>query len=292
MHFYIQTIVGSLAFGSVYALVALGVVFIWQSMNILNFAHGQFLTLGTYIAVVTLHQGMDWPLWLAILAALGFVGLLGALFSKTVYERIRAQPSLVVIIATMGLSLIMENSALLIFGPRPRAFAGFFGRAMIWVGKVGFLGNHLIALGIAILILAILSMLMKYTMVGKIIRAVAYDKDTAGLMGVPVFRFLACTFAVACILAVIAGILVAPVTYISIDMGTGIGTKAFAAMVIGGFGSIPGAIVGSYLLGLLEGLGTIVVGSVYRDAIAFVLAVLVLLLRPYGLFGSPEKARV
>jgi len=290
--YHLQVIVGSLAFGSVYALVALGVVFIWQSMNILNFAHGQFLMWGTYISIVALHRGIGWPLQLAIPVALGIVGLIGVLFSKTVYERIRTQPELVIIIATMGLSLIMENSALLIFGPRPRGFEGPFGRTMIWVGDIGFLTNHLFCFVVTAFILVLLSVVLKYTMVGKIIRAIAYDKETAGLLGVLVPRFLAFTFGGACVLAGIAGILVAPSICISTDMGTALGNKAFAAMVIGGFGSIPGAIVGGYLVGLMEGLGTLVLGSAYRDIVVFASVILVLLLRPCGLFGSTEAVRL
>lgn len=288
----IQIIVGGVAFGSVYALVAVGTVFIWKSMNVLNFAQGQFLLFCSYLTIVGFQRGLGWPIGISLAAALVITGLLGAVFAKTVFERIRRQPLITTVIATMGLSLVMENSVLLWFGPRPYAFAGFLGRQMIWIGNVGFLANHVLALSITLAILALLAVVLRYTMVGRVIRAAAYDKETAGLMGIPVPLFLASTFAFAVMLAGLAGILVVPVTFLTLDLGTSVGYKAFAGIVIGGFGSIPGAIVGGYVIGLLEGVGTVALGTGYRDVLAFVVMLLVLLVRPHGIFGVTEVERI
>lgn len=288
----IQIIVAGVAFGSVYALVAVGIVFIWRTLNILNFAQGQFLLLCSYLTIIGFHRGLSWPIGTSLLAALAITGLLGAVFAKTVFERIRKQPLITVVIATMGLSLIMENVGLLWFGPRPYAFAGFLGRRMIWIGNAGFLANHVLAFSITLAILVLLAVVLRYTMVGRVIRAVAYDREVAGLMGIPVPRFLSLSFAFAVMLAGLAGILVVPVTYLTLDLGTSVGYKAFAGIVIGGFGSIPGAIVGGYIIGLLEGVGTVALGTGYRDILAFVVMLLVLLLRPHGIFGVTEVERI
>lgn len=292
LSFALQIMVSSLAFGSMYALVALGIVFIWKSMSVLNFAHGHLLMLGGYIAFVWLHTGLEWPLWAAALVTLLIVGTLGIVFSKTVFERLRKEQLLSKVVATMGLGLIIVNTVLLVFGTRPRAFAGFLGRQTIMIGNVRVLGEHLLALGVTLGVLFLLGLLLKYTMVGKVIRAIAYDRETTGLMGVPAPRYLHLTFAFAVLLAGLAGVFIVPVTFLTYQLGEIIGYKGFAAIVVGGFGTIPGAIVGGYLVGLMEGAGVLLLGSQYRDAVAAVLVILVLLLRPRGLFGGEEAKRL
>ena len=288
----VQLIVSNLAFGGVYALVGLGIVFIWKTVNVLNFAHGHLLTLGVYLAVVWLCQGLGWPIWVATVAGLGLLALIGVVFSRTVFERLRRQPLLSKVVATMGLGLIIVNTIILVFGPRPRAFTGFLGRKMLWVGNVGFLAEHLLAFGVTAFILLLMGVIFKYTMIGKVIRALAFSREVGGLMGIPVPRYLAGSFAGAVVLAGIAGMLIVPVTFLDFSLGDAVGYKAFAAVVIGGFGSIPGAILGGYLVGLMEGLGTLLVGSHYRDAIAAALILLVLLIRPQGLLGAKEEERL
>jgi branched-chain amino acid transport system permease protein len=288
----VQILVGGLAFGSVYALVAVGIVFIWRTMNLLNFAHGQFLLLCCYVAIISLYQKLGWPISASVLVALLIVGLFGTMFATTVFERLRKQPLLTSVIATMGLSLVLENAVLLLFGPRPYSFEGFLGRKMIWIGNVGFLANHVFALLVSLIILIVFASVLKYTIIGRAIRAVAYDKETAGLMGIPVPWLLSLMFGFSAILAGLAGILVVPVTYLTLDLGTAVGYKAFASVVIGGFGSVPGAIIGGYIVGLLEGAGTAILGTAYRDLLAFAVMLLVLFLRPSGILGIGEAERI
>ncbi len=288
----VQILVSSLAFGGVYTLVALGIVFIWRTVNVLNFAHGHLLTLGVYLAVVWLLRGYGWPIWASTCASLAILALVGIVFSRTVFERLRAQPMLSKVVATMGLGLIIVNAIVLAFGPRPHAFTGFLGRRMLWIGGVGILAEHVLAFGVTAGLLLVMGLVLRYTMVGKIVRALAYSPEVGGLMGIPVPRYLAGAFAFAIVLAGIAGMFIVPVTFLDFTLGDAIGYKGFAAVVVGGFGSIPGAILGGYVVGLMEGLGTLVVGSHYRDAVAAALIVVVLLARPSGLLGAGEEERL
>lgn len=287
-----QIIISSLAFGGVYALVALGIVFIWKTVNVLNFAHGHLLTLGVYLAVVWLYRGYHWPVWAGTLASLAILAGVGVVFSRTVFERLRYQPMLSKVVATMGLGLIIVNTIILAFGPRPHAFTGFLGRRMLWIGNIGILAEHLLSLGVTAFALLLMGIIFKYTMVGKVVRALAYSREVGGLMGIPVPRYLAGAFAGAVVLAGIAGMFIVPITFLDFTLGDAVGYKGFAALVVGGFGTIPGAIVGGYLVGLMEGLGTLLVGSHYRDAIAAALILVVLLLRPGGLLGTKEEERL
>lgn len=287
-----QVIISGLAFGSIYAVIGVGVVFIWRCMNVLNFAHGQFLALGAYITIILFHRWLGLSIIYSLLIALFLVGMAGALFAGTLFQRLRRQPLLAVVVSTMGLSLLIENAVLLIFGPRPHSFSGFFGRRMIWIGTTGFLANHLVAFAFALVFLASLGFVLRYTMVGKVIRSIAFDRETSGLLGIPVPRFTTFTFALSTILAAIAGVLVVPVTYLSVDLGTAVGFKTFAGLVIGGFGSVSGAIIGGPIVGLLEAVGTLALGTRYRDLFCFVALILVLLIRPQGLIGVKEAERV
>lgn len=270
-------------------MVALGIVFIWKTLNVLNFAHGHFLTLGVYLAVVWLYLGRQWPIWAATLAALGLLAVIGIAFSRTVFERLGRQPVLSKVVATMGLGLIIVNTILLLFGASPRAFTGFLGRRVLWIGDIAVLAEHLLAFGVTAATLLVMGVIFKRTMVGKVIRALAFSREVGGLMGVPVPRYLAGAFAGAVVLAGIAGMFIVPVTFLDFALGDAIGYKGFAAVVIGGFGTIPGAILGGYLVGLMEGVGTLFVGSHYRDAVAAALILVVLLLRPEGLLGAREE---
>ncbi len=282
----------SIAFGGVYSLVALGIVFIWRTAKVLNFAHGHLLTLGVYLAVVWLYQKLRWPIWAATLASLTLLALIGVAFSRTVFERLRKQPMLSKVVATMGLGLIIINVIILVFGPSPRAFTGFLGRQMLHIGRIGILAEHFLALGVTAFILLLMGLLFRYTMIGKVIRAVAFSREVGGLMGVPVPRYLAGAFAGAVVLAGVAGMFIVPITFLDFTLGDTVGYKGFAAVVVGGFESIPGAILGGYLIGVLEGIGTLVVGSHYRDAVAAALILLVLLVRPGGLLGAREEERI
>ncbi len=287
----LQLIVSGLAMGCIYALVALGYVFIWNSMNIINFAQGEFLTFAAYIFVATFVLRLHVPYTLAFLAAAAVMGVLGAVFSRAVYSRLRQQSALVAIIATVGLGLLLKEGARLIYGPEPLFYRGPFGGHMLVLGDLRLSQQALVIVAVTIGILALQAVFFRRAYTGKIMRAVALDKETAQLMGIPVDRVLAATFAYASVLAALAGILLAPLYFVTTEMGTLVGLKGFVAMIIGGFGSVPGAVAGGLVLGVVETLGTFFISSTYRDAIAFLLMIVFLALRPKGIFPEAVTER-
>jgi len=283
-----QVIVSGAAMGAIYALVALGYVFVWNTMGIINFAAGEFLTFAAFVFVATFLVGLDLPFSVAALLAAAVMAVLGAAFSRIVFSRLQRQRPLVAIISTVGFGIFLKEIARIIWGPEPILYTGPFGS-----GTTAFLGvvladQQLLVLGVVTGIMALQYVVLRYTMAGKVMRAVALDRDTAGLMGIPVDRVLARTFAYSCVLAAIAGILLAPLFFVTTEMGTLVGLKGFVAMIIGGFGSMPGAIIGGLLLGVVENLAAFQISSAYKDAIAFTLLLAFLVVRPQGIL--PERS--
>lgn len=287
----LQLIVSGLAMGCIYALVALGYVFIWNSMNIINFAQGEFLTFAAYLFVATFVLRLHASYALAFLATAAVMGALGMVFSRVVYTRLRRQSALVAIIATVGLGLLLKEGARLIYGPEPLFYRGPFGGRILALGDVRLSQQALVIVAVTLAILVIQAAFFRRAYTGRIMRAVALDKETAQLMGIPVDRVLAVTFGYASILAALAGVLLAPLYFVTTEMGTLVGLKGFVAMIIGGFGSVPGAIIGGLLLGTVETLGTFFISSAYRDALAFLLMILFLALRPQGIFREAATER-
>jgi len=287
----IQLMISGLAMGCIYALVALGYVFIWNSMNIINFAQGEFLTFAAYLFVATFVLRLHASYGLAFLATAAAMGALGMVFSRAVYTRLRRQSALVAIIATVGLGLLLKEGVRLIYGPEPLFYRGPFGGRILTLGEVRLSQQALVIVAVTLAILVIQAAFFRRAYTGKIMRAVALDKETAQLMGIPVDRVLAVTFGYASILAALAGVLLAPLYFVTTEMGTLVGLKGFVAMIIGGFGSVPGAIIGGLLLGTVEVLGTFFISSAYRDALAFLLMILFLALRPQGIFREAATER-
>jgi branched-chain amino acid transport system permease protein len=282
-----QIIVSGLAMGAIYALMALGYAFVWNTMAIVNFAAGEFVTFAAYIFVATFINALGFPFIVAALAAAVVMAILGAIFSRVVFARLQGQRPLVAIIATVGFGIFLKEMTHIIWGPEPFIYPGplGFGGFRIMGMFVGW--QQLLILGVVIALTILQSIVLRRTMAGKIMRAVAVDRDTAALMGIPVQTVLAGTFAYSSVLAALAGILLAPLFFVTSEMGTMVGLKGFVAMIIGGFGSIPGAIVGGLILGLSENLGAYWISSPYKDVIAFVLLLVFLAFRPQGLL--PER---
>lgn len=286
-----QLVLSGVAMGCIYGLVALGYVFIWNSMRIINFAQGEFLMFAAYVFVATfvLRFNMAFP-W-ALVSALAVMGVLGAAFSRTVYSRLRQQTPLVAIIATVGLGLVLKEGARLLYGPEPLFYRGPFGGHMVAVGGLRLSAQALLIVAVTAALVGLQAAFFRWSYAGKTMRAVALDQETAQLMGVPVDRVLALTFAYTSVLAGLAGVLLAPLFFVTTEMGTLVGLKGFVAMIIGGFGSVPGAVVGGIVLGVAETLGTYFISSTYKDAIAFLLMIAFLALRPEGIFPETKTTR-
>ena len=283
-----QITVSGLAMGAIYALIALGYVFVWNTMAIVNFAAGEFVTFAAYIFVATFITQLGFPFWLALASAAAVMALLGAIFSRVVFARLQKQRPLVAIISTVAFGIFLKEMARILYGPEPLIYTGpFESGSGIHVGNIVIGWQNLLILAVVVVLTIAQGIVLKRTMLGKMMRAVALDRDTAALMGIPVQRVLAGTFAWSSVLAALAGMLLAPLFFVTTEMGSMVGLKGFVAMIIGGFGSIPGAIVGGLLLGVSENWASYLLSSTYRDVIAFVVLLLFLAVRPQGLL--PER---
>ena len=283
-----QIVTSGLAMGAIYALIALGYAFVWNTMAIVNFAAGEFVTFAAYIFVATFVTALGFPFLLALVCAALAMALLGALFSRVVFARLQKQRPLVAIIATVGFGLFLKEMAHILYGPEPLMYPGPLGAKMITLLGVKIGLQQLLILAVVLVLMVLQHWVLQRSMIGKVMRAVAADRDTAALMGIPVQKVLAGTFAYSSVLAALAGILLAPLFFVTTEMGTLVGLKGFVAMIIGGFGSIPGAILGALLLGLCENLGAYWISSTYKDVIAFGLLLVFLAVRPQGLL--PERS--
>ena len=286
----IQVLFAGLALGSIYALVALGFVLIIRTTNVVNFAQGDFAMLGGFAMVAFLSAGF--PYWLSIICALAVMGVFGLLFSLGVYYPLRHRSFLPVIISTLGASIFLQNTVQYAFGPQPRAMDRLFKTQGIEVGGVFMDTQYLVILAFTAIAVAFQYFLFERTLLGKKLQATSQDKDMARLVGIPVALMIGFTFIYSAMLGGLAGVLVSPILFVSIGMGSIIALKAFAATIIGGFGDITGAIIGGLLLGVVESFGAQYVSVAYKDAFAFLLLFIFLLLRPQGIFGEKisEKA--
>lgn len=285
-----QILFAGLALGSIYALVALGFVLIIRATNVVNFAQGDFAMLGGFAMVAFMGAGV--PYWLSIILALLIMGAFGVIFNLGVYYPLRHRSFLPVIISTLGASIFMQNTVLYFFGPQPKPMQRVFSSPGIEVGGVFMDSQYLVILGVTAIAVAFQYFLFEHTMLGKRLQATSQDKDMARLVGIPVAAMIAFTFIYSAVLGGVAGILVSPILFVSIGMGSIIALKAFSATIIGGFGDVTGAIVGGLLLGVVESFGASYISVPYKDAFAFLLLFVFLLLRPQGIFGEKisEKA--
>ena len=294
-----MAILGQLAFtglaiGGVYALIALGIVLIYRATNVVNFAQGEFCMLGAY-ALVFISQGARVDYFLAAAVALVLMAVLGLLFALGLYYPLRNRSFLPVIIATIGASIMFQNGALALFGPSPEKLrpvieAGPTGGVIL--GGVFFDYQYVVILGVTLVLVVTQYAFFEYTLLGKKMQATSQDKDMARLLGIPVTLMIALTFVYSTVLGGLAGMLVAPIYFVTHKMGAVLGLKAFAVTIAGGFGDVRGAIAGGLALGVIETFGAAYVSVVYKDAFAFLLLILFLLFRPQGIFGEKvaEKA--
>jgi branched-chain amino acid transport system permease protein len=287
----LQLLFTGLGVGSIYALVALGFVLIYRATNAVNFAQGDFAMLGAF-SMVVLCVDLELPYWLGILITLAVMLVFGALFNFAVYYPLRNRGFQPVIISTIGASILLENGVLAAYGPRPQTLPGFFSFQGFSVGPIFFDSQYLLILGVTVVMVTLQYFFFERTLLGKKMQATSQDKEMASLLGIPVALMIMLTFMYSSALGALAGILVAPILFVSVGMGSSIALKAFAASIIGGFGDVTGAIVGGLALGVAETFGAAYISVPYKDAFAFIVLVLFLLFRPQGLFGEKvaEKA--
>ncbi len=289
-----EQVVNGLQLGFVYALIAVGYTMVYGIIKLINFAHGDVIMVGAFVTFFGLVRGIPWPA--AILTGMATCALLGVVIERLAYRplRVKGAPRIAALITAIGVSLFLENFASLriAFGPDHRQFPAMVTRLQWNVFGVTISSVQVLIAGVTIALVLILQLVVYRTKIGKAMRAVALDMDAARLMGINVDRVIAFTFAIGSALAAAAGALwAAAYPQIWPYMGITPGLKAFTAAVLGGIGSIPGALLGAVLMGQAEVLTAAYITTDFRDAVAFALLILVLLVRPAGLLGKagPEK---
>ncbi len=295
MQYFMDLVVVGFSIGMVYALVALGISFIYSGLDIVHFAHGEIYMLGAFIGVALFkHTGLSYPMLL--IASMVLTGLLGVAIERLFYRRLTRAgggytfAGMGMIICGFGMSIVLQNVAYLIWGAKPLPFPVSFGMPLE-IGELTLPRSYIWIVGAALILMAALHLFLKKTRLGLAARAVAHNKEIAYLMGINVPMMISVLFGIGCALAAAAGVLVGPINYVQVLMGIGILIKAFAAAVIGGFGNLPGAVLGGLLVGVTESLGAGYLSGSYKDIYAFILLIFVLMVRPSGILGVSIKSK-
>ncbi len=295
---FLQQLVNGLSLGSIYALIALGYTMVYGVLRLINFAHGDVYMVGAYVGYYLSRklQGEEPSLVSAILVMLGSMivcALLGMLIERLAYRPVRREARLTLLITAIGVSLFIENVAQLVFGPTPRFFPSLAPRTDFMLGDVRLTSEQITVIVVSLLLMLLLRYFILKTRTGKAMRAVSFSLDASRLMGISTDKIIAITFALGSALAAAAGVLIGmQIPKIDPLMGIMYGLKAFVAAVLGGIGSIPGAVLGGLLIGISEVMVVGYLSSTYREAIAFAILILVLILRPQGLLGRVQKEKV
>ncbi|MDY3924520.1 MAG: branched-chain amino acid ABC transporter permease, partial [Eubacteriales bacterium] len=273
---FIGALISGLNLGSIYALIALGYTMVYGIAKMLNFAHGDIIMVGAYSVIVSAVT-LKLPPIVAILIAVVVCAALGVTIEFLAYRPLRQSPPLAVLITAIGVSYLLQNLALLIFGPEQKSTPALFDLPSLTLGGVTVDGITLLTLGVTAAIMVGLTLFINLTRMGKAMRAVSEDRDAAELMGISVNKTITITFAIGSALAAVASVFFgATYTYIKPTTGSMPGIKAFTAAVFGGIGSIPGAMLGGILLGLIEQLSKVYISTLWSDAVVFGVLVLVL----------------
>lgn len=292
---FLSNLINGISLGSVYAIIALGYTMVYGIAKMLNFAHGDVIMIGAY-TVLTVMTGAGVNPYLAVLVGMVTCTVLGITIEKVAYKPLRnASSSLAVLITAIGVSYFLQNIALLVFGADPKFFINFIAVPSLTMagGQLVITGATMVTIVACIVIMSALVLFVNKTKPGRAMKAVSEDRGAAQLMGVNVNATISLTFAIGSGLAAIAGVLLCS-AYPSLTPYTGAmpGIKAFVAAVFGGIGSIPGAMVGGILLGIIEILGKAYISSQVADAIVFAVLIVVLLVKPTGLFGKNIQEKV
>ena len=293
---FLQQLLNGLSLGAIYALIALGYTMVYGVLRFINFAHSDVFMVGAFIGYFAgriVPEGTLWGGLVVLLAAMAGCAVLGMLIERLAYRPLRGAPTLNVLITAIGVSLLLEYSGQVFFGAAPRTFPAILPSANFTLGGLVLSSNQLVVIVVAVLLMIGLELIVHRTKIGMAMRAVSLNPRAAQLVGVNNDVVISFTFGLGSALAAAGGVLYA-LNYPSIDplMGVMPGLKAFVAAVLGGIGNIPGAVVGGLVMGVAEVLVTGYLSPTYRDAIAFVLLIVILLVRPAGIFGKAVAEKV
>ena len=290
----LQYLINGISIGAVYAIIALGYTMVYGIAKMLNFAHGDIIMVGAYISFcVTNYLGL--PAFVSVLAAMFVCMLLGILIEGLAYKPLRGTPSLAVLITAIGVSYFLQNAAQLIWSSSPKNFTSVVTMKPISLmdGQIVITGEVLLTVVVSALVMIGLTLFTGKTRTGKAMRAVSEDRDAAQLMGINVNRTISTTFAIGSALAAVAGVLLcSTVPTLQPTTGSMPGIRAFTAAVFGGIGSIPGAMLGGILLGIIETFSKAYLSTQFSDAIVFSVLIIILLVKPAGLLGKQVQEKV
>ncbi len=287
----LQLFVSGISMGFVYGMIAMGMVLIFRSVGVMNFAQGEFLMFGGYLCY-TFNQLVGLNIVVSMILACLAMAIVGIIFQRFVYWPLRTAQVRAIIVSMMGASIAFKEGAKLIWGSMPKN-ADKLMEGTIQTASGAFIQKQYLAIIlVAVILMVLVYILLEKTFIGNIMQATAQDQYTASLMGIPVVLSISLTFAISAVITGICGGLLAPIFFINTTMGATAGSKAFAAIVIGGFGSIPGAIIGGLIVGLIESFGGVYISSTYQLVIIYIVLILFLMFRPQGIFGGKiqEKA--
>lgn len=291
---FLTSLVNGVSLGSIYALIALGYTMVYGIAKMLNFAHGDIIMVGAFV-IYTVSMTYGMPMVVGVFAAIVFCTLFGMLIERVAYKPLRKAPSLAVLITAIGVSYLLQNAAQLIFGSDTKSFTSVvtIPPLSLFNGGLIITGEAIATIVISIIIMIVLTLFIRKTKPGRAMLAVAEDRGAAQLMGINVNATISLTFAIGSALAAIAGALLCS-AYPTLSPTTGAmpGIKAFTAAVFGGIGSIPGAMIGGILLGLIENMSKTYISTQLSDAIVFGVLIVVLLLKPTGILGKKLNEKV
>ena len=285
-----QLIVSGIAAGALYALVAIGLVLIYKATEIVNFAQGESVTVGAYMGWLFVTE-FHFPYFPAIAAVMVASALVGMVVERVAYRPLIKSPPFTVILATLAVGIIIKNAIRLVWQDTPRSISGVLSAAPIEIGGVLITPERLAIMGTVAVVVTGLMLFFRFSKLGKAMRATAQSQEAASLMGISVSGIFSKTWALGSALGGLAGVLIAPLIGINTELG-GVLIPGFVAAVVGGFTSIPGAIVGGIMVGVFENFAGVFVSSSFKRVVSFVILLAVLMIKPSGLFGKPVRKLV
>jgi branched-chain amino acid transport system permease protein len=287
----LQLAFSGLAMGSIYALVALGFNIIFKSTDAINFTQGEWVMVGGVLGATVYATNML-PLWAALLVAVVVVGAVGIVSERLVVAPLRSPSPMLVTLLTIGLAIATKSLVMLVLGKSPMGYPAFSGETPIRVAGAAIHPQTLWIVAVMAAVMVATHFFFEKTLLGRALRAAAADRDAAALVGINVPRMVMWSFGLAALAGAVAGVCITPLIFTDYNAGTTLGFKGFSAAMLGGIGSLHGAALGGLLLGVLEAMSSGLISSQFKDATAFLVLLLVLFLRPHGLFGRAGATRV
>lgn len=289
---FLMQLVNGINAGSIYALIALGYTMVYGIAKLINFAHGDIIMVGAYVCLFAI-SSFNLPIWLAIILSIIVCALLGIVVEKIAYKPLRSASRISLLITAIGVSYFLQSLFQLLFSANPRPFPTIINLPALSIGSISISAPYYITFIVSVILMSILHLFVQKTKIGKAMRAVSEDSQAAQLMGINIDKTISITFAIGSALAAVAGILYCS-SYPMVNpyLGSLPGIKAFIAAVLGGIGSIPGAVLGGFILGIIEALTKAYISSQLSDAIVFTVLIIMLVFKPSGILGKNVKEKV